>query len=106
MDVLKDKSSRDYNYLSRYASFPFYFHSEDNKFIYGLTSQLKENIPYVVVSVDASTTLDKLANKYYGRPDYFWIIADFNKIQDPFIQLDKQFTTIKVPALASIEFEV
>ena len=50
-------------------------------------------------------TLDFLANKYYGRPDYYWVIADFNHIRDPFINLSDWFNTIKIPSLGSLEFE-
>lgn len=28
--------------------------------------------------------LDTLAHKYYGDPDYWWVIALSNRIQDPF----------------------
>lgn len=105
MDILKDKQSKYYDYLSRYASFPIYFNTLDKKFMTGLTAQLSKETSYVVVKVDASTTLDFLANKYYGRPDYFWVIADFNDITDPFITLSDYFTDIKVPSLASVSFE-
>ena len=105
MDVLKNKSSRSYEYLSRYTSFPFYYHTLDKKYIYGLTSQLSDETSYVLVDVSMDTSLDGLAFKYYGRPDYYWIIADFNRIQDPFIKLSDYFTKLKVPSLASVEFE-
>lgn len=106
MDVLTKKESRSYDYISRYASFPYYYHSEDSKYIYGKTAQLKKNIPFILADVTSGTTLDELSNKYYGRPDYYWVIADFNNIQDPFINLFSFFNKIKVPSLASIEFEV
>lgn len=105
MDVLKNKSSKSYEYISRYASFPYYYHSLDKKYVYGLTSQLNANTTYTLVNVEMNTTLDGLAAKYYGRPDYYWIIADFNRIQDPFIQLSDFFNKIKIPALTSVEFE-
>ena len=50
MDVLKDKQYKDYNYLSRYESFPYYFHSIDRKYIYGTTSQLDQNLSYNIFS--------------------------------------------------------
>ena len=52
-----------------------------------------------------NTTLDYLANKYYGRPDYFWVIADFNRIQDPFKPLYPRFEQIKIPNIGAIEYE-
>ena len=105
MDVLNNKSSKSYEYLSRYASFPYYYHSLDKKYVYGLTAQLSDKTTYVLVDVNMDTSLDGLAAKYYGRPDYYWIIADFNRIQDPFIRLSDYFVKIKVPALTAVEFE-
>lgn len=51
MDVLKDKQYKDYNYLSRYESFPYYFHSIDRKYIYGTTAQLDQNLSYSIYKV-------------------------------------------------------
>lgn len=106
MDILTNKSRKEYDYLSRYSTFSFYYNTKDKKYIYGLSSQLKtQNMTYVTVKVTESTTLDFLANKYYGRPDYFWIIADFNHIIDPFIHLADHFSEIKIPNMSEIEFE-
>lgn len=104
MDVLKDKNSTTKNYISRYSNFPFYYHSLDNKHVQGLSAQLSTDTPYVVVPVTQDTTLEFLANKYYGRPDYWWIIADFNQIQDPFVPLMPRFINIKIPSIGSIRF--
>ena len=104
MDVLKDKNSTSRDYISRYSSFPFYYHSKDEKYIQGLSNQLSTNTVYTVVDIGSTTSLDFLSNKYYGRPDYWWIIADFNRIQDPFIPLYPRFTKLKIPSIASIEF--
>ena len=49
-------------------------------------------------------TLDLLALNYYGRPDFYWIIADFNGIKDPFIDLPKKFKTIRIPTLTQIYY--
>ena len=105
MDILKDRQGKSYDYLSRYANFSIYYNTLDKKFITGLTAQLSKDTTYVVIKVDESTTLDYLANKYYGRPDYFWVIADFNDIADPFITLSDYFTELKVPSLSTISFE-
>lgn len=71
MDILKDKQTRQYDYISRYAGFPFYYNTKDNKYIYGLTSQLSTSVRYTVHTVLPSDNLDYLSNYYYGRPDYF-----------------------------------
>lgn len=105
MDILTNKSKKEYKDISRYSSFPVYYHTLDKKYIYGITKQLALNIPYVEVSIGPEDTFDTLANTYYGRPDYYWIIADFNRISDPFINLGEHYTKIKIPALTSIEYE-
>lgn len=105
MDVLKNKSRKSYPYISRYASVPTYYHTLDEKYMYGIAGQLSTNTPYVEVDVHPEDTFDSIANKYYGRPDYYYIIADFNRILDPFIILGQHYIKIKVPALASIEYK-
>lgn len=105
MDILKDKTSISYEYISRYANFYFYYNTEDKKYIYGLTQQLSNETSYVTVKIEPGMTLDSLADKYYGRPDYFWIIADFNRLSDPFITLYPEYESIKIPSMGSIEYE-
>lgn len=104
MDILKDKNVNIKDYISRYSNFPFYYHSLDDKYVQGLTAHLNTETPYVQISVDQNTTLENLANKYYGRPDYWWVIADFNRIADPFIDLYSKYQVIKIPSINSIEF--
>ena len=104
MSVLTNKQYKDYGYLSRYASFPIYYHTLDGKYVYGTTSQLNENIMYVLYTVRAHDTLDSIALQYYNNPTYFWVIADFNHIQDPFEKLQIG-TTLKIPTLSDISFK-
>lgn len=105
MEILKDKSYKTYLALSRYAPFPYYYNSEDDKFVYGLTKHVDENISYSLHTVEESDSLDSLALFYYGRPDYYWVIADFNRIRDPFIHLKDEFKEIKIPTLTNVAFE-
>ena len=105
MDVLKDKQSKTYSYISRYSAFSFFYNTEDTKYIYGITSQLNTNTSYVAHKVNQADTLESLALKYYGRPDYYWIIADFNRIQDPFIKLSDRYKVVNIPSLSNISFE-
>ena len=105
MDVLKDEAKRSYSYISRYAPFPFYYHSKDDKYIYGVTSQLNDDVVFVLHRVKEFETLDSLAEHYYGRPDLYWIIADFNKIQDPYVTLFGKYDTLKIPSLSNITFK-
>ena len=106
MDVLKNKAQKLYSYVSRYTAFPYYYHTKDDKYIYGITSQLNDNNTFIVHQVSPKDTLDSLALYYYGRPDLYWVIADFNKIQDPFIDLFKAFSTLNIPSLSNITFKM
>ena len=87
MNVLKDKSSRTYFYTSRYATLPYYYNTLDKKYMYGISKNLNTNTDYVLHNLVDSDSLDSLALKYYGRPDLFWMIADFNNLNDPYIKL-------------------
>lgn len=105
MEVLKDKAYKTYLALSRYAPFPYYYNSEDGKFIYGLTKNVGQDVSYTLHTVQEYDSLDSLALYYYGRPDYYWVIADFNRIRDPFIHLRDEFKEIRIPSLTNISFE-
>ena len=105
MDILKDKSYRSYDYISRYSAFPYYFNTEDNKYIYGTTARLKQDIGYSLYIVKRNDTFDSIALEYYNTPTLFWVIADFNKIQDPFTKLEVG-QKIKVPTLSAIQFNL
>ena len=100
---LKDKTYKAYDKLSRYNNFPYYYHPIDNKYIYGTTAYLKDTTPYVVHIVKKNDTLDSLALFYYNNPTYYWIIADFNRIIDPYEPLTVG-TQIKIPSFSNIEF--
>lgn len=105
MDVLTNKSYRSYDYTSRYATFPYYYHSIDKKYTYGITGQLSNSTEYTLHTVTDTDTLDSLAQKYYGRPDLYWIIADYNRIQDSYINLFETYNSICIPSLSSVKFE-
>ena len=102
MNVLKDKSSRTYFYTSRYATLPYYYNTLDKKYMYGISKNLNTNTDYVLHNLVHSDSLDSLALKYYGRPDLFWVIADFNNLNDPYIRLVDKMSSIKIPALSGI----
>ena len=40
MDILTNKQYLQYDYISRYSSFPVYYNKEDKKWIYSLTKHL------------------------------------------------------------------
>lgn len=105
MDVLTNKQTKSYDYLSRYATFDFAYNTLDNKFMYFTTRWLDENTAFVLHTVKSEDTLDSLAYTYYGRPDYYWVIANFNRIHNPLEELHKTRKTIKIPTLTSISFK-
>ena len=102
MNVLKGKSSKTYLYTSRYATLPYYYNTLDKKYMYGISKNLNTNTDYVLHNLVDSDSLDSLALKYYGRPDLFWVIADFNNLNDPYIKLVDKMSSIKIPALSGI----
>lgn len=104
MDILQDKAYKEYNYISRYAPFPYYYNRLDDKYIYGITGHIRKDISFVLHIAKYRDTFDSLALKYYGNPTYYWAICDFNDIQDPFssIEIGQE---IKIPTLSSITFE-
>lgn len=102
-DVLTNRQSPDYPKLSRYNNFYTFYHTADNKTVYGKTAWLSQSTPYTVHTVDSGEDLPKLALMYYNDSMKYWVIADFNRICNPFdiLPMGKQ---IKIPALGSIEF--
>lgn len=103
-NVLSNKQYREYQKVSRYSSTPYYYNIVDEKFCCGTSKHLKDTTTYRVHKVVEGDTLDNLALYYYNNPTYFWIIADFNRIRDPFEDLtigDK----LKIPTFSTIEFE-
>lgn len=104
MDILTNKSYKTYSRVSRYSVFPYYYNTEDKKYMYGTTSYLDDTTPYSTYVVLRGDTLDTLALEFYNNPTFYWIIADFNRIQDPYAKL-KVGSHIKVPVFSSITFD-
>ena len=104
MDVLKNKSYGNYDYICRYSTVPYYYHTIDNKYIYGLSTNMFKDISYIVHQVKFGDSLDSLALKYYNNPTLYWILAYFNDIQDCFMELYPNYKTLKIPNYSSIKF--
>lgn len=104
-DKVIDKQYRTYERICRYDVFPFFYNKTDNKYFYGITANLKKSIRYVAHKVVEGDTLDTLSLYYYGNPLYYWAIADFNNINDPYTDL-KIDDIIKIPTLSDIEFNL
>lgn len=103
-EVLVDKQYKNYNYISRYSTFPIYYHTVDNKSIQTTTGQLDRRTDYVAHKVKFGDTYDSLSLTYYNSPLYYWIIADFNGVQDTLEPL-KEGSFIKIPSLSGITYQ-
>lgn len=105
MDVLTKKSKKYYDYTSRYAILPYYYHTIDKKYIYGISRNIRKDTEYTIHNVTDLDTLDSLALKYYGRPDLYWVIAMYNDINDPYIDLYSRYNYIYIPSLGAIRYK-
>lgn len=103
-NILEDKQYRHYEKLSRYSGVPYYYNPIDNKYMYGTSHNLSTESPYKIHTVIEGDSMDSLSLYYYNNPTYFWIIADFNRIQDPYKKLEVG-SKLKIPTFSSIEFE-
>lgn len=102
--MLTNKQRKTYMYVSRYQNTDYYYDTNEQKYWMGLSQWLKDDTPYVQHIVENGDTLDTLALDYYNNPTYWWMIADFNRIRDPFSKLAKGLT-IRIPIFSNIEFE-
>ena len=104
MDVLINKKYKTYNNFSRYSPLPYYYHTIDNKYVYSTAKRLRDDTPYSIHEVVDGDTLDSIALSYYNNPTYYWIIADYNRILDPYEEL-KVGSQLKIPSFSGVEFE-
>ena len=103
MEVLTDKKYISYNKISRYTSFPIYYHNLDNKWVGGTTKYLRDDTPYINYKVQVGDTWDNLALYYYNNPTLYWVICSFNHVQDPFTDPEEGLV-IRIPTLSSIDY--
>lgn len=104
MDDLKNKMFNNFDYVCRYTSVPYFYNKRLEREWYGIGQQLLKTTAWVAHEVKPEDTLDTLALTYYNNPTYWWIIAYFNNIPDPFINLKEKFDILKIPSISSIEF--
>lgn len=105
MDILKNKSYKEYDRLSRYSIFPYYYNTLDKKYMYGTVSSLQASNDYDEYIPTGGESYDLIALNCYGNPTYYWIICDFNNIIDPFIN-PIEGSRLKIPKLSNIEFNL
>lgn len=104
MDKLTNKTYKSYKRLSRYSSFPYYYNTQDNKYVYGTMTHLDPTTPYTSYVVKKNDTYDSISLAFYNTPLYFWAICDFNSINDPFVA-PIEGASLNIPILSSIEFK-
>lgn len=104
MDIATNKSYKQYDYVSRYEPFPYYYNTQDKKYFYGLTSWLNTNVGYALHTVRPGDTYDSIAFDYYGSPTFYWVVCDFNRVIDPFIEPEVG-TQLRLPALNGLSFK-
>lgn len=105
MDTFKNKRYFDFNYTCRYTGVPYYYDTVKGEDVFGIGKQMRKDTAWVAHKVRPDDSLDSLALKYYNDPTYWWIIAYFNDIIDPFKTLKDKFDVIKIPSISSIEFK-
>lgn len=104
MEKLTNKRYNNFDYTCRYTPVPYYYDMEKQSTIYGIGTQMSNKTAFVSHKVKPEDTLDSLALTYYNNPTYWWVIAYFNRIIDPFTPLSPKFSVIKIPSISSIEF--
>ena len=101
--MLIDKQRKTYMYFSRYQNSDYYYDTDAQKYWMANAYWLKETTPYIL-TVQRGETYDSIALDSYANPTYWWIIADFNRVTDPF-ENPKAGTQIKVPIFSNLEFD-
>ena len=104
MDVLKNKNYMQYDYISRYTGVPYYYNSEDQREIFGLSKNMIKNAKTITHKVKPADNLHSLALKYYNNPTYWWVIAYYNDIPDAFISLKDRYESLEIPNISTIKF--
>lgn len=104
MDTFKNKRYGSFNYTCRYTGIAYYYDSEAQKDVYGIVKPMQKGTSWIAHKLKQEDSLDSLALKYYNNPTFWWVIAFFNNINDPFIKLNEHFDIIKIPNISSIVF--
>ena len=104
MATLVDQNYKNYDKLSRYSYLPYFYNKNTNKYNFVTGAWLDNTTPYQNYVIQKNDTLDTLSLRAYGSPLYYWIIASFNRINDPFQEL-KEGIVIKIPSKSTIVFE-
>lgn len=104
MDILTNKQYKEYDRLSRYTTIPTYYNTKRKSDVYGTAKHLSDETSYILYVVQDNDSYDSIALTFYNNPTYFWIICDFNRIADPFIE-PTPGSILNIPVISEIEFE-
>lgn len=99
-----EKYFKTYDYISRYESFPYFYDKINNRYFYGLSSNIREDLPYILYKVKPGDSYDSIAYDHYGNALFYWVICDFNRIADA-LSTPEVNTELKLPALNSVVFK-
>ena len=102
--MLLNEQRKEYDYFSRYQNTSYYYDTRDDKYVMGITQWLDDTTPYIKHTVQRNDTYDTLALQYYNNPTYWWVIADFNRVLDPFIKPSVGIE-IKIPIFSNLQFQ-
>jgi LysM repeat protein len=78
MDVLTNKSYKQYAKLSRYSPFPHYYHTLDGKYVTGTDAYLKDDTAYTTYVVKKNDTIQSIASKYNTSPEVIYQINGYS----------------------------
>ena len=90
----------------------------NTRYTNGLSSKNREGVDFLllrkalVLPPDSGDTLvaikqeeilrpDLISQKAYGQPDLWWVILEYNNIQDPLFEL-KESQILKIPAITRV----
>lgn len=96
-----------YMHNSRYSNVGLYYDKEyaetyhESIPFYNIIHN-KEKDGYITIN-ETNVRLDHIANKYYGNPAYWWVIANANNIFDAFDEI-KIGTVLRIPDIMSLYY--
>ena len=69
MDKLKNKSFKNYDYITRYSKFPYYYNTLDDKYIYGITENLSKATKPIITKLYQQAQAENANNGGNGGAD-------------------------------------
>ena len=99
---MKYTKPRRYVKVSRYGVYRLIMTDDAEVYMETVNSTPVEetgNDIYHEVLMEEENRLDIISNKYYGSPEYYWIIAMGNNLIDPLFI--KPGTILRIPSFAS-----